>query len=370
MSVDPGVFLHIGAPKTGTTYLQKVLAANRAELATQGLLYPGKSADHFLPAQDVMGHAFRGHADERANGTWKRLLGEIDGWDQSVLISHELFCLAGPDQIEKIMGDLGEHNVSVILTARDLVRQIPAVWQEDLKNGKAISLTDFGQRVQKTETKQNQTRGFWGYQHLPRILRRWERWISPSKIHVVTVPPPGSAPDLLWARYASTLGVAVPAEGLKVKRSNESLGTAEAEFLRLLNAQLADTMPWPEYRDRVKRGLVRRALSPGAKSRPIQLPPELTSWAAKTSTEMAEEIKSRGYQIVGDVADLVPSDERVATQASVDMTAVAEVGAGAVADLLVHRPRATRLDRGAAGPATTRAWQRVVSGLRGRRDSS
>ena len=37
------VYLHIGAPKTGTTYLQEVLFTNRARLAEHGVLYPGES---------------------------------------------------------------------------------------------------------------------------------------------------------------------------------------------------------------------------------------------------------------------------------------------------------------------------------------
>jgi hypothetical protein len=32
------VFLHIGAPKTGTTYLQDVLWSNKAELSRRGVL--------------------------------------------------------------------------------------------------------------------------------------------------------------------------------------------------------------------------------------------------------------------------------------------------------------------------------------------
>jgi len=34
------VYLHVGAPKTGTTYLQDRLALNKAELARHGVHYP------------------------------------------------------------------------------------------------------------------------------------------------------------------------------------------------------------------------------------------------------------------------------------------------------------------------------------------
>ena len=52
------VYIHVGAPKTGTTYLQDRLALNRSALAEHGIHYPALSArdvDHFRPALDLMG---------------------------------------------------------------------------------------------------------------------------------------------------------------------------------------------------------------------------------------------------------------------------------------------------------------------------
>ena len=36
------VFLHIGLPKTGTTYLQTVMWADRERMRAQGVLLPGR----------------------------------------------------------------------------------------------------------------------------------------------------------------------------------------------------------------------------------------------------------------------------------------------------------------------------------------
>lgn len=40
------VYLHIGAPKTGSTSIQEVFAKNRSNLREQGYIYPGKGLDH------------------------------------------------------------------------------------------------------------------------------------------------------------------------------------------------------------------------------------------------------------------------------------------------------------------------------------
>ena len=45
------VLLHVGTPKTGTSYLQDVLFRNRETLAAAGIAYPATRHDsHFLAA--------------------------------------------------------------------------------------------------------------------------------------------------------------------------------------------------------------------------------------------------------------------------------------------------------------------------------
>ena len=53
---QPKVFLHIGEPKTGTTFLQQVMWGNRATLAAQGVALPGHHPqDHYRASQDLRG---------------------------------------------------------------------------------------------------------------------------------------------------------------------------------------------------------------------------------------------------------------------------------------------------------------------------
>ncbi len=49
-------FLHIGPPKTGTTYVQSILFGNRRELRQAGVLLPGRAtAKHFGAVGDLRG---------------------------------------------------------------------------------------------------------------------------------------------------------------------------------------------------------------------------------------------------------------------------------------------------------------------------
>ena len=66
------VFLHIGLPKTATTYLQTILWGNEAVLAEQGLLLPGPERRyHYWCTRIVRGDAaFAERANPRQLAAW------------------------------------------------------------------------------------------------------------------------------------------------------------------------------------------------------------------------------------------------------------------------------------------------------------
>ena len=200
------VFVHVGLPKTGTTYLQGVLSANRKHLRKQKLLYPGRGPAHFLAAQDLTDHQFLGQDNPKVAGSWDALAKECRRWRGTVLISHELFTLAQPSHIERLMHDLTGCEVQVVVTVRDLERQIPAVWQERLKNGAKLSFNRHFQQVQE-QALQEEPAGFWRQQDAPQILSRWLQVLPADRIHVVTVPQRGAPRDLLWDRFANVVGL-------------------------------------------------------------------------------------------------------------------------------------------------------------------
>src|ERR1044072_2231107 len=85
------VFLHIGSPKTGTTFLQEVLWTNRDALREAGVKYPGSRADaHFLATQDLRELVWHGHVDPAVPGAWDRLVTEVRTWPGASVISHEM----------------------------------------------------------------------------------------------------------------------------------------------------------------------------------------------------------------------------------------------------------------------------------------
>ena len=71
------VLLHVGTPKTGTSYFQDVLFRNREVLAAAGIAYPASRHDsHFLAALDLMQLPWGGLQSD-AIGAWDDLARQV-----------------------------------------------------------------------------------------------------------------------------------------------------------------------------------------------------------------------------------------------------------------------------------------------------
>ena len=93
------VFLHIGLPKTGTTYLQRTLWENKPALAEAGLLLPGRHRRrHLIASLDLRDDPKLTGLGGDVTAPWADLVAESLEWPGDVLISHEFFGPASPDR--------------------------------------------------------------------------------------------------------------------------------------------------------------------------------------------------------------------------------------------------------------------------------
>lgn len=303
------VFLHIGAPKTGTTYLQEVLALNREAMRQQGVLYPQGPAHH-AAAWDVRGGIEQSDAGEGISGRWDRLVDEVRAWDgPAVVVSSEMFVLLEEERTRRVVETLDDgpdRELHVVYTARDLVRQLPAVWQEQVKNRRTLRYDAFREDVLGAR-KTPMARHFWKAQDAAEALARWTAAGVPAdRVHVVTAPPPGSPPDVLWGRFAGVVGLDPAAYPSQIPASNESLSVTAVEVLRRYNERHVGGLPIRRYRMQVKRPLM-PPLTEGVTDRD-RLP--LTYAERNTLCDLADGIVAAlgkaGYDVVGTLEDLVP----------------------------------------------------------------
>jgi hypothetical protein len=282
-----------------------VLWSQRGLAERQGLLLPLNSFfEHFLASLDVRGLAARPEHPARAAGIWQKAVGQALAWDGNVLISHELFASATAEQAERAIASFGEDaEVHVVLTVRDLVRQIPAEWQEHLKHRSKKTFSGF---VADLEEDVDGTSWFWQVQDFAGVARRWGQSLPTDRVHVVTVPPGGSDPTVLWTRFATLLGLDPESFNTNRSRANTSLGAEQAELLRRVNAELGKRLPLPgPYAADVKNVFAQRVLArrPGSK---FGLDADATDFAQRRSREIAAALEKQQIDVVGDLDELVP----------------------------------------------------------------
>ena len=303
------VLVHVGAPKTGTSFVQDLLFHNREALAKKGILYPADRFDaHFLAALDLMEMQWGG-LEKQAVGAWDRLAEQVRGWSGTVIISHEILATASAPQVQRALESFGspeECEVHVVLSARDLVRQIPAEWQENVKHRRVVGYRAYLDKITDPRRKGALASWFWGVQEVPDILARWGATLPSERVHVVTVPRPGSDPELLWQRFAHVFGLD-PAAYTSTGRTNPSLGVPETALVRRINERVNNgVLANEDYRQFVRELLVHRTLSHRVGSPRLALPPDVRAWAAGLSETWIDLLAARGYDVVGDLADLRP----------------------------------------------------------------
>lgn len=303
------VYLHIGAPKTGTTYLQDRLARNTRSLSSHGVTLPTRSPVvspglfHFRAALDLLGQDWGGEPGH-AEGSWDALVRRVRRSSGTVIVSHEILAPAPAEAVARAKRELGGgEDVHVVYSARDLGRQLPAAWQESIKQGRKWTYRQFLKKVRQRQP--------WFYRSfdLPTVLGTWSAGLPPENVHVVTVPQRGSAtaPDALWQRFCAAFDIDPAWAPEESERRNPSLGAAETVLLRRLNKRLGRRTRREITYDVLVRDLLAEQELAGRKgAAPLGLPPKMYDWADEEAERWIEYVEGSGVQVLGDVADLRP----------------------------------------------------------------
>jgi len=334
------VVLHVGTPKSGTTFVQSALWEHRRSLRAQQVHLPGRrQRDMFLAAVEVReASRFWGQPTDRIAGTWAELCHQAVGRSGTTILSHELLGGASPAQAERALSALDGAEVHVVLTARDLVRQITSEWQERVKNGNQNTFAAFARKVRRHVRRETFAGGFWRNQDVVGVLDRWAGAVPPDRVHVVVAPPAGAEPQVLWERFAAACGFdATGLDPLAAGARNPALGTAQAAALRQVNIALGGRIGQPDYERVVKHAFAETVLAAQEGERP-RCPARLAAVLDEVAAGRNEVLRARGYRVHGGLDDLIGAPDQVGGSPDrVADQAVISALARAVADLL-ERP--------------------------------
>lgn len=358
MTADRATYLHIGAMKTGTSFIQNVLWGHREQLRAEGVLFPGRQS--WLEQVDAARHVVslpNLKGEQVPPAPWNRLRAAARQWDgPAVIVSMEFLSLAGPRQARRIAGDLGDRELHIVITARDLARVTPAQWQESTQNRATWSWPDYLAGVINRSAEQPGRR-FWRQQDLQRIVRTWAEIVPPANLHLVTVPPPGAPRDLLWRRFCSVVGLDPDRFDLSAYAQNESIGVVSAELMRSVNAHAEGRLEPMAY-DRQLKWFVAKTLLPARTDEPrVGIPPEHQQWFIDHSRALVDWLRTVDLSVVGDLDELLsqPAESAVTDAGGVTDAAKLEVAVEIILALAAHTDtlqlRLARQRRAAAGPA-------------------
>jgi len=307
------VFLHIGAMKTGTTYLQQVLIQNKDELAEHGYLFPGATwTAQVRAAHDAVGHHRERQVRAGAAGAWQALADEMTRHAGAASIfSVEFLGFAGRAAAGRIVRDLAPAEVHVVLTVRDTSAVLPALWQTHCANGGTASWAIFARSARLgapagpvAPLLGQGARLFRRALDVPRMLDIWGARVPPERLHVVTVPPPGAPRDLLWRRFAVVIGLDPDVATNPARGHNPSLGYPSAELMRRLNAELG-RLPRGEYNPTLKHHLAEKVLARRATVEPrARLDARTHDFAVGWNRRTRAALEASGVHVVGDLDDL------------------------------------------------------------------
>ncbi len=173
------LFLHIGTPKTGTTFLQAFFARNADLLLEQGVLYPRvgrrseEDAHHLVPlayeedAADRDVHGGRGEFVDRLAIEFRETKA-----NRGILSTEAMF---GMRDVSTLRKDLAAFDVEVIVFLRRQDEYLESAYTEAIKD----------RRVNCTISEFVDMRISTGICDYASVLDRWSAEIGDAKIHVM-----------------------------------------------------------------------------------------------------------------------------------------------------------------------------------------
>lgn len=333
------VFLHVGARKSGTTFLQRTLQWSTDPLAAQGVRLIHEDGGTALEGRlhKALVAGVRGDA-AAAQEAVAALADDIAGHGAAThVLSYENLAELPAEAADLLVGGLADFDTHVVVTARPWGLTIPSEWQQSVKARSTATLAEF---VASIRDGAPEARQFLDRQDLPGIVGRWGARLSPDRVHVVACPPSSRTEGTLVDLFCGVVGIDPATLEQPATTRNESLSLAQTELLRRVNAALPRSLRRAsgDYGPAVRQGLTREVLMRVERDK-VVLPAELGAWCAEAARDQLAAVRALGVDLVGRADDLLFDAARATGPMAPDEAEVAGVAVEVVAALVERRHR-------------------------------
>lgn len=319
--------IHIGAPKCGSTTLQALWNANRAELEKAGVHYVGNRTHWATPAKAVSGVKQRIAGVVPPISHWEALTKEVGATTERLaLISSEWYASAPAEPVQRIVRDLGRDRMHAVLVVRPIAKTLPSAWQQRLKFGYRSSFSHFLAKLLNDDYPRGNAAHdlkarFWLKHRYDEIAMRWADALGPDRVTVI-VADERNRPFVVDS-FSSILGVDPAKMTILPPKTNPSLSKFEAEVLLKINqkyAELGGTQT--NYKKLVWRtfdGFVNHLQE--TTSERTRIPEESAKEVERVSLEIERGLRESGVRIIGDLtlfSEPVNTENTDASRAELD----------------------------------------------------
>lgn len=340
------IVLHVGAMKSGTSYLQAQLFANQERLARGGVLVPGEAwSDQARAVRQALAPARGG-----GRSHWDAFAEQVRAHPGGAAVSMEFLGPIGPAKATSFLETLGFREtlgapeVQVVLTVRDLNRTLASMWQETVQNGRSWTWAEYVADARDkrpghgdgVSDRSSAGGTFWRQQHVVRMAATWSSLVGQENVVLVTVPQPGADRSTLARRFAAATGLDLDVE-TRVSTANESLGLASILVLRRVNELLDEQgLEFPAGSRLRKRTLAKTVLAARRADEPaLGLP--VVDWVREQTSATVAALQVAGTRLVGDWDDLTPVDVPGIDPVQVPESEILEAALAGLAGLIAEQ---------------------------------
>jgi len=281
------LFVHMGATKTASTYLQKCFARNEEVLRARGIYLPRagrRMASSNLNHHNLAWQLLEDRRYKPAGGDWTAMLAEIAAVDTDlVLLSSEAFSRMASD--EKLRPTMARRllevcdDVTLVYVVRDPLARINSMYSQTVKTfAPPNTFDEYAVKSVKS-----------GFYNLEESFRYW---YEGNQVKFVALRFDEFVKEGPMQSMLKTVGIDVPIDNLSLPAdaANPSPGPVAVEAMRLVNAHLRVIDPEFSRRSAATTKLSQVAQRKGAKlgwfdEKYWGWDTERAAWAAKRLTD-------------------------------------------------------------------------------------